>query len=746
MSCASSGVLWGVDAAGSVCRGFVRTEAVADPALRVAVQEEQSTTNPLAYRYSLGSAAEAGADGFKQLGVAFVAYRVPQPGTVPIYQETQVASPGAQFHYWHRGEAEARSFGWVPTRVAFHAYLYPAPGTVPVYRETVSGTASYHFSISSAAAAAQKGFLQSDIAFYAYPPQALPVSLAVPAQNRAYDWAQSFKLPEPGRGAVSFTTEAPSDVRIAIGSQKDSAGPLYEIVIGAASNGQTVIRRAAGGLAVASGPGGLLGPGVTNRLWVSVNRTTGLIRVGRDSVGQNVLLAYTDPAFWTDVQYFAFSSGDTPIKYSEITAAPLAPEFLSLPAQNRSYDWTRSFILPEAGRGAIVFTAPAAGEVQLAIGPQRATTGALYEIVISGASNGQVVIRRAAGGAAVASAAPGSASPSPGVANRLWVSLNRDTGLIQIGREVVGQSVLLSYKDPAFLADALYCAFTSADTPVKYSAIVTQALPPVVMKWGQVGFGSNYTGSPLQRTSVSLPAGFELPPVVLLVSTRGEDYPDTFQLSTSGVGATSSQVNLYRADAATGWGQSPGASLLASNPVTRPSCQSGSSSVGGASGSFKQLAIPFALPFAQVPRLLVSARGADSSDVFAVTTINVSASGFTANVTCLNGQALPPELRLDWIAFTPDGLSEFRAADAAHGLAILGANSSGIKRVAVSFSKTFASIPALILTPRGEPYGDTFSVTATNVTTTGFTANIKRAEVPNNGWGQNLMLDWLALI
>jgi hypothetical protein len=744
VSCASSGVLWGVDATGAIYRGLVRTEAVADPALRVAVQEEQSVANPLAYRYSIGSAAEASADGFKQLGAAFVAYRVPQPGTVPIYQETQVTDPGALFHYWHRGEAEARSFGWVPTRVAFHAYLYPAPGTVPVYRETVSGTASYHFSINSAAAAAQKGFLQSDIAFYAYPPQALPVSLALPAQNRAYDWAQSFKLPEPGRGAVSFVTDATSDVHIAIGSQRDTAGPLYEIVIGAANNGQTVIRRAAGGTAVASGAGGLLGGGVTTPLWVSVNRTTGLIRVGRDAVGQNVLLSYTDPGFLADVQYFTFSSGDTPIKYSEITAAPLAPESLSLPAQNRSYDWTRSFILPESGRGAIVFTAPAAGEVQLAIGPQRASTGTLYEIVINGASSGQTVIRRAAGGAAVASAATGS--PSPNAVNRLWVSLNRDTGLIQIGRDVVGQSVILSYKDPAFLSDALFCALTSADAPIKYSAIVTQALPPVLMKWGQVGFGSNQTGSPLLRTSVNLPSGFELPPVVLLVSTRGEDYSDTFQLSTSGVGATSSQVNLYRTDAITGWGQSPGASLLASNPVTRSSYQSGSSVVGSASGNFKQLGITFALPFTQVPRLLVSARGADSSDSFAVTPINVSASGFTANVTCLNGQALPPELRLDWIAFTPDGLAEFRAADVAHGLATLGSNVSGIKRVAVSFNKTFSVLPTLLLTPRGEPYGDNFSVTATNVTTTGFTANIKRAEVPNNGWGQNLMLDWLALV
>jgi hypothetical protein len=165
----SSGLLWGVDNQGAVVRGVAFTNQAVDPSTRIAVQEEQSSASSIVYRYSTEAAAAATAAGWTQLGVAFVAHSVPQPGTVPIYKETQVANPGAQFHFWHRSDAQARSFGWMPTEVAFHAFLWPAPGTVPVYRETVGSTASYHFSTNSMAVSGQRGFKQLDIAFYAYP-------------------------------------------------------------------------------------------------------------------------------------------------------------------------------------------------------------------------------------------------------------------------------------------------------------------------------------------------------------------------------------------------------------------------------------------------------------------------------------------------------------------------------------------------------------------------------------------------
>ena len=60
----------------------------------------------------------------------------------------------------------------------------------------------------------------------------------------------------------------------------------------------------------------------------------------------------------------------------------------------------------------------------------------------------------------------------------------------------------------------------------------------------------------------------------------------------------------------------------------------------------------------------------------------------------------------------------------------------------MAFSQPFAAPPRVILTPRGQSYGDTFAATTTNVTTTGFTANVWRADA--SGWGQSLQLDWMA--
>lgn len=738
--CASSGVLWGVDAAGSVFR--VSADPVADPTLSVAVQEEQSLTNPAVYRYSTGLTPGTATPGFKQLGAAFVAYSVAQPGTVPIYEETPVAYPGTHYHYWHRSEAEARSNSWMPTRVAFHAFLYPAPGTVPVYREAVTGTSSYHYSMSSPAAAAQQGFVESYLAFYAYPLHALPVSLSLPARDGVYDWTQSFKLPEAGRGIVSFVAETTTEVLLAICAQKETAVELYEIGIDLANSGQTVIRRAAGGAIVASAASGPADPGGSNALWVSINRTTSQIRIGRGAIGQNQILAYTDPAFLADVRYFTFSTGDTPVTCSEISALPLAPDSLSLPAQNRSYDWAKSFRLPAAGSGAIRFAVQTSSDVQLAIAPQRASTGALYEIVIGTASNGQTVIRRAAGGAAVATAATGITNP--GGMNRLWVSISRETGMIQIGRDTVGQNVILVYKDPAFLADALYCALTSAEAPVSYSEILTQAVPQVVMKWSQAGIEGSTVR--LVRPTLGLPSGFVRPPGVLLATARGGDFSNTYSVGTSGVGVTSSRVNIYRTDFAGGWDPDPSISLLVSDPIVRPNLQCGSSVIGSSPGNLKLQGISFATPFTQAPRVLITARGADSTDSFVVTVTSVSTSGFTANVACVNGQSWTQELRIDWIAFTPDGLTDLHATEAADGTAVIGAGTAAVKRVPVSFNKTFSSAPTLFLTARGEPWGDTFAVTATNITATGFTANVKRVDSATSGWGQYLQLDWLALV
>jgi hypothetical protein len=136
------------------------------------------------FKYSTESQDAAKAAGWTQKGVAFLAYKDPQPGTVPIYKETPVNSAGSQFHFWHRTAQEAQSAGWTQVEIAFHAFVWQAPGTVPVYRESVGSY--YHFSTRSAAEATQAGFQQMDIAFYAYPVTAPKPSLFYLVDNKSH--------------------------------------------------------------------------------------------------------------------------------------------------------------------------------------------------------------------------------------------------------------------------------------------------------------------------------------------------------------------------------------------------------------------------------------------------------------------------------------------------------------------------------------------------------------------------------
>lgn len=72
----------------------------------------------------------------------------------------------------------------------------------------------------------------------------------------------------------------------------------------------------------------------------------------------------------------------------------------------------------------------------------------------------------------------------------------------------------------------------------------------------------------------------------------------------------------------------------------------------------------------------------------------------------------------------------------------------------ITFPGTFSTAPIVIVTALQDPndasnYPDTFSVTVTKVTTTGFNVNITREDAvfPNysgSDWGQNLYVSYIA--
>jgi hypothetical protein len=136
------------------------------------------------------------------------------------------------------------------------------------------------------------------------------------------------------------------------------------------------------------------------------------------------------------------------------------------------YDWGRPFVLPQISRGIVSFIADAQSDVHVAISVA-GTSSPLYEIVIGGWANTKSVIRNGAQGPELASANVGLARP--GGKNPLWVSLDANTGLIQVGRGSPGQEPILSYTDSNFMS-VQSVAFSAWNTPIQYSQIAFSPL------------------------------------------------------------------------------------------------------------------------------------------------------------------------------------------------------------------------------------------------------------------------------
>lgn len=159
----------------------------------VEVHEDASLNGPNLFKYTTDATVAAGS-GWERRGVAFAAYASAQPGTVPIHLETPASNPGSYYHLWHRTVAEAQQLGWVQQGVAFHAFMWQAPGTIPVYRDEKNSR--FRFTTRSDVAAAEAGFNRWDIAFYAYPAEAMQqrfVKIRSPIMNLQLE-AQNGKV------------------------------------------------------------------------------------------------------------------------------------------------------------------------------------------------------------------------------------------------------------------------------------------------------------------------------------------------------------------------------------------------------------------------------------------------------------------------------------------------------------------------------------------------------------------------
>jgi H-type lectin domain len=85
------------------------------------------------------------------------------------------------------------------------------------------------------------------------------------------------------------------------------------------------------------------------------------------------------------------------------------------------------------------------------------------------------------------------------------------------------------------------------------------------------------------------------------------------------------------------------------------------------------------------------------------------------------------------------------------GTPVTEGGTKGTIKYTVNFAVPFATVPIVLATPlQGTNYppniADTFAITVISVTTQGFTVNVNRVDALNQGWDQNLRLQYTASI
>lgn len=129
-----------------------------------------------------------------------------------------------------------------------------------------------------------------------------------------YNWSSPFSLPHPGSGVLLFTTDASSDVHVAISPLPESMNPMYEFVIGGWGNTTSVVRRGSQGDNLCKVPVGMNKPEVEadNEFWISIDKRTKLLRMGygREPGFESMFLE--------EARYACFSTWEVPATYKDV--------------------------------------------------------------------------------------------------------------------------------------------------------------------------------------------------------------------------------------------------------------------------------------------------------------------------------------------------------------------------------------------------------------------------------------------
>ena len=166
-----------------------------------------------------------------------------------------------------------------------------------------------------------------------------PPTLTVPARWGQYDWSSHvYKLPSKGQGVIFFAADTNKNLHVILSLEAEAMFPLYEIVIGwrhswqeTQSEVRTLLPRKS---LLMSSSKELINPlgGDLHRFWICVDAEKQLIYVGQgeNPCDEDAFIIFKDPCFLLNVQYFAFSSNDVAITYSDIKVEGKRPTSLRL--------------------------------------------------------------------------------------------------------------------------------------------------------------------------------------------------------------------------------------------------------------------------------------------------------------------------------------------------------------------------------------------------------------------------------
>ncbi|MEI7580259.1 MAG: hypothetical protein WCJ17_00515, partial [bacterium] len=276
------------------------------------------------------------------------------------------------------------------------------------------------------------------------------VSWFANAQRKTYAFSDKWKLPVADQGTLLCDIKGDGPYYIGFeGTLIRGVDPSLEVVIGAADNTCTQIRKKGKVVAQTQDPRGIINSSdFASDYWISYNK--GTIMVGVDTKpGANTILSWTDlnPE---SILYTDLSSDQTAVTYSHIRLAEPAIQQSSsdyiIAAGTSTYIYNPTWKLAKTNFGSIAWKAKAKSDICIGLSAGINNTPR-YEIVIGAEKNSCTQIR--CNKEVVASINNADAKIKSGfIPEEYWLSY--DNGSIALGKgNEPGKKLLLFWYDPA---------------------------------------------------------------------------------------------------------------------------------------------------------------------------------------------------------------------------------------------------------------------------------------------------------